>query len=97
MPPQALLLAVTPRITGHWEWQNLVGIVEDTLRRAKLRAVEPRQLDKQDKPELSVLLPALLSGFSEFDVDVSLDYRLNLLSVMQMSPIKMASSHAAKP
>ncbi len=94
MPPQALLLAVTPKITGHWDWNDLVGVLEDTLLRAKLRAVEPLLLDKQDKPELSVLLPALLAGFSEYDVDVSLDYRLNLLAVMQDSPIKTAFSHA---
>jgi hypothetical protein len=93
MPPQALLLAVTPKITGHWDWNDLVGVLEDTLLRAKLRAVEPQLLDKQDKPELSVLLPALLAGFSEYDLDVSLDFRLNLLAVMQDSPIKAAFSH----
>jgi hypothetical protein len=93
IPPQALLLAVTPKITGHWDWNDLVGVLEDTLLRAKLRAVEPLLLDKQDKPELSVLLPALLAGFSEYDLDVSLDYRLNLVAVMQDSPIKAAFTH----
>lgn len=97
MPPQALLLAVPPKITGHWDWNVLVGILEDTLLRAKLRAVEPRLLDKQDKPELSVMLPALLAGFSEYDLDVSLDYRLNIKSVMTSAPIKTAASHATKP
>jgi hypothetical protein len=39
------------------------------------------------------MLPALLAGFSEYDLDVSLDYRLNLLAVLRDSPIKVASSH----
>jgi hypothetical protein len=92
MPPQALLLAVAPKITGHWEWSSLVGVLEDTLLRAKLRAVEPKLLDMQEKPELSVLLPSLLASFSEYDLDISLDYRLNLLSVLLEHPIKTASS-----
>jgi predicted nucleic acid-binding Zn-ribbon protein len=86
-PPQALLLAVTPRETGSWDWDKLVGILNDTLKRAKLRAVEPQLLDKVNKPELGVLLPALLASFNEYDLDVSLDYRLNLVFFAQSIPI----------
>ncbi len=86
-PPQALLLAVTPRETGAWDWDKLVGILNDTLKRAKLRAVEPQLLDKVNKPELGVLLPALLASFNEYDLDVSLDYRLNLVFFAQSIPI----------
>ena len=93
MPPQALLLAVTPKVTGHWDWNNLVGILEDTLLRSKLRAVEPRLLDGESSAELNVLLPAVLASFSEYDLDVALDYRLNLSSVVAQSPIKTAFSH----
>lgn len=93
MPPQALLLAVTPKVTGHWDWSNLVGVLEDTLLRSKLRAVEPRLLDKENSPELNVLLPAVLASFSEYDLDVALDYRLNLSSVVAQQPIKTAFSH----
>jgi hypothetical protein len=93
MPPQALLLAVTPKITGHWNWDDLVGVLNDTLLRSKLRAVEPQLLDTLDKPELSVMLPALLSGFSEYDLDVALDFRLNLSEVIRDSPIMTAASH----
>lgn len=78
MPPQALLLAVTPKEKGHWEWSDLVGIVNDTLNRAKLRAVEPRLLDKIKKPETGVLLPALMADFSQYDLDIALDYKVNL-------------------
>ena len=46
VPPQALLLAVTPEETGSWNWDDLVGTLTDTLARAKRRAVEPAQLEK---------------------------------------------------
>jgi hypothetical protein len=92
MPPQALLLAVPPKVTGHWNWQDLVGILEDTLLRAKLRAVEPAKLDALKKPELGVLLPALLASFSEYDLNVELDYRLNIAAIYQAAPIKMAAA-----
>src|SRR5688572_698952 len=57
-PPQVLLLAVAPALTGTWTWDALVGVVSDTLRRAKLRAVEPDQLQAS---ALGQLLPAILT------------------------------------
>jgi hypothetical protein len=57
-PPQACLLAVTPEITGTWTWDKLVGILQDTFTRAKLRAVEPDQLG--DTP-FGQLLPAIVT------------------------------------
>ncbi|HEX5171078.1 MAG TPA: hypothetical protein VFW11_18005 [Cyclobacteriaceae bacterium] len=76
--PQALLLAVTPQETGNWSWDKLVGILNDTLMRAKLRAIEPALLDTQNRPELGVLLPAILSTYSQQGTDISLDYRNNI-------------------
>jgi hypothetical protein len=71
-PPQALLLAVTPRETGSWNWDDLVGTLNDTLRRAKQRAVEPELLEKNKI--WNVLAPALVSEFSTIEkADVSLD------------------------
>jgi hypothetical protein len=90
VPPQALLLAVTPKEKGHWEWSDLVGIVNDTLNRAKLRAIEPQLLDKVKKPELGVLLPALMADFSQFDLDIALDYKLNLIFFVETTPIMTA-------
>jgi len=81
-PPQALLLTVTPHETGSWDWDDLVGTLNDTLRRAKRRAVEPAQLEKRDTGALgelpletwNALVPALVSEFSAIDkADVSLD------------------------
>jgi hypothetical protein len=73
MPPQTLLLAVTPNETGSWHWDDLVGILSDTLRRAKRRAVEPAQLEKLGS-SWNALAPAVVSEFSTlFKNDVSLD------------------------
>jgi len=85
-PPQAILLTVPAQITGQWTWDGLVNILNDTLLRAKLRAVEPQVLATADKVETSVLLPALLSNFTQFDLDLSLDYRMNLAYVAKELP-----------
>ena len=83
-PPQALLLAVTPEETGSWNWDALVGILNDTLQRAKRRAVEPDQLEK-DSPVWNALAPALVSEFSTIEqADVSLD----LMGVMDFALLK---------
>ena len=87
MPPQALLLAVTPVVTGHWNWDDLVGTLNDTLLRAKLRAVDTNLLDGINKPEVSVLLPALLANFTQSDLDISLDMRTNVSEFNSQMPI----------
>ncbi len=92
-PPQAVLLAVTPQIKGHWSWNDLVNILSDTILRSKLRAVEPQLLKTVDKTETSVLLPALLANFTQFDLDIALDYRLNLQFVKDALPVLNASQY----
>ena len=61
MPPQALLLAIAPRITGSWQWDDLIAILLETLERARSRAVEPEHLAAT---EYFQLLPANLAEFS---------------------------------
>jgi len=74
VPPQALLLAVTPEQTGAWNWDSLVGIVSDTLARAKRRAVEPAQVEKV-QASWNIMAPATISEFSMLQpADVSLDH-----------------------
>jgi hypothetical protein len=60
-PPQCILVAVSPAITGHWEWDDLVETLVDTLDRAKRRAVEP---DFLRTTPYAQLLPAVLSTFT---------------------------------
>jgi hypothetical protein len=57
--PQAFLLAVAPRQTGHWIWDDLISILHDTLDRARLRAVEP---DYIKYPYFQVL-PPIVTAF----------------------------------
>ena len=57
-PPQALLLAVTPEVTGSWKWDDLMSVLEETIERTKLRAVEPDQLGDS---ALGQILPAVLT------------------------------------
>jgi hypothetical protein len=60
-PPQCLLVAVSPVITGRWEWDDLVETLIDTFDRAKRRAVEP---DFLRTTPYAQLLPAVLSTFT---------------------------------
>jgi hypothetical protein len=83
VPAQALLLAVTPEETGSWSWDDLVGTLGDTLARAKRRAVEPAQLEKNGLI-WNAIAPALVAEFSTLEkADVSLD----LLVALQFAPI----------
>jgi hypothetical protein len=91
-PPQALLLAVTPNETGSWQWDDLVGTVLDTFRRARLRAVEPDQIG--DLPGIGTLLPAVIAEFSTSRGSVSLDYSF-VLSAIRDSALTMMDAAAS--
>jgi hypothetical protein len=59
-PAQCLLLAISPTLTGAWTWDNLLGTLNDTLNRAKTRAVEPDTLNKHSL--FAQLLPAVTTA-----------------------------------
>ncbi|HYR91493.1 MAG TPA: hypothetical protein VE422_45995 [Terriglobia bacterium] len=82
-PPQTLLLAVTPEETGSWDWDDLVGTLTDTLRRAKRRAVEPEQLEKQGSV-WNAFAPALISEFSTIE---EADVWLDLMGMLDFSTL----------
>jgi hypothetical protein len=81
-PPSAILLAVTPKVTGKWHWNDLAETVLETIERAKLRAVEPDMVDKMGG--FSTLLPPTISEFTTSKSGISLDYLLNLQVVAVM-------------
>jgi hypothetical protein len=76
VPPAAVLLAVTPGITGRWTWDDLTAIVRDTFARAKLRAVEPDMVE--NLLGFASLIPSTLAEFSTGKSTIALDYLLNL-------------------
>jgi len=73
-PPQTLLLVTTPQFTGNWQWQDLVDALHETLDEAKLRAVEPEQIDKTG---LAVFLPATVSTVTKVPISIMMNYALN--------------------
>ncbi len=75
MPPQTLLLAVTPELKGNWTWGDLMDILNDTLDSAKRRAVEP---DLVDKSVYAQFLPAVMTAFSSQPVTISTNFAVNI-------------------
>ncbi len=74
-PPQAILLALAPVLKGKWTWDELVDIIRDTFYRAKMRAIEPDQIDAE-VGLITKLLPAIISEFSTSKNNISLDLAL---------------------
>jgi hypothetical protein len=69
-PPQSILLATSPRFDGHWDWGDLVATLHETLDMARLRAVEPQQLDREP---LSVFLPATILATTWRPITIAAD------------------------
>jgi hypothetical protein len=71
-PPQTMLLVAPPvRSTdGKWRWADLVDAVTDTYQLAKVRAVEPAQLDRTAYGQL---LPATVLSATRQQITISTD------------------------
>jgi hypothetical protein len=72
--PQAILLATPPMYRGAWQWQDIVDTLHETLDFARLRAVEPGQLDQT---ALGPLLPAVMSAVTTFPITAMLNLGFN--------------------
>lgn len=73
-PPQTLLLVTPSNFRGSWQWRDLVGALHETLDLAKIRAVEPTQVDHTDYARF---LPALVSSMTVHPIMASLNLALN--------------------
>lgn len=69
-PPQSILLATPPQFTGAWNWSDLVATLHETLDMARLRAVEPHQLDRE---AISVFLPATILATTWRPITIAAD------------------------
>ncbi|MFL5515521.1 MAG: hypothetical protein ACJ8DJ_05145, partial [Gemmatimonadales bacterium] len=67
-PPQAWLLAMSSVGDGAWSWDELVGVVVDTLDSAKRRALEPAHLGQS---AYSWFLPATMSAYTFPEISIS--------------------------
>jgi len=67
-PPQAMLLAVPPAVTGQWSWEDLVAMLHETLDAAKARAVEPAQIGTTHYAQL---LPATVMAVTLYQITIS--------------------------
>jgi hypothetical protein len=76
-PPQAVLLAVPPGDREAWDIEALETIVQETLELARLRMVEPANLDD----EVSHFLPALYFGLNLAGETVSTDFKRAAVAV----------------
>lgn len=76
-PPQAMLLAVSPKPTGAWEFRYLLNTLEETLEMAKTRAVEP---DHVIRSPLQTLLQPML--FDAIDSDVTGDRNIETIDLV---------------
>ncbi|MDN3203124.1 hypothetical protein [Algoriphagus sediminis] len=64
--PQNLLLAVPPEKRGKWDFEELGLCVEEAFELAKIRAVEPDQLDESMYAQVLPVTSALAFGDTEF-------------------------------
>ena len=67
-PPQAILLVTPASGTGSWQWDDLVGALNETLDLAKLRAVEPADVDQT---AYSVLVPATITAATLYAISIA--------------------------
>ncbi|BDU21726.1 hypothetical protein [Dyella sp. GSA-30] len=73
-PPQAALLVLPSVLRGHWQWDDLVGALNDTLDAAKARAVEPAQIDTTD---YASFLPATMMAVTLYQITIATNLALN--------------------
>jgi hypothetical protein len=67
-PPQSILLVTPAAASGNWQWDDIVGALNETLDLAKKRAVEPTQLDNTP---YAPLLPATVMAVTLYAISIA--------------------------
>jgi hypothetical protein len=73
-PPQTMLLALAPRMSGGWQWPDLVDAVRETFAEARLRAVEPAQVDGEPYAQF---LPAAITAATHYPITIGVNFAMN--------------------
>jgi hypothetical protein len=76
--PQTFLLVTPTRLTGNWDWNDLVEALTYTLDAARSRGVEPDQIDKTP---FASLLPAILGAESLYPYSIVLDNKAHYMAI----------------
>ena len=66
--PQAILVVTPASASGSWQWDDLVGALNETLDLAKKRAVEPAQLEPT---AYARLLPATIMAVTLYGISIT--------------------------
>ena len=67
-PPQSMLLVMPASNTGAWQWEDLVGALNETLELCKKRAVEPAALDPS---VYARFVPATVMASTSYGITIS--------------------------
>ncbi|MDZ4701898.1 MAG: hypothetical protein SH809_19460 [Rhodothermales bacterium] len=73
-PPQTILLALSPAFNGGWTWNDLVDSIRETMDEARLRAVEPAQVDES---AYAAFLPAAIMASTRHPITIMLNLAMN--------------------
>ncbi len=73
-PPQVMLLAVPPKLTGSWHWNDLVETIHETMNMAKKRAIEPAQIDTTAYAQF---LPTTMMAVTLYLITLSTNLAIN--------------------
>jgi hypothetical protein len=84
-PPQSMLLVAPPVRSGSWSWDDLVAAVSETLDLARIRAVEPGQLEGTPYAQL---LPATVLSVAARAITIGTDLALNNDAPLARGPFR---------
>ncbi|MFT6502851.1 MAG: hypothetical protein ACJASQ_002982 [Crocinitomicaceae bacterium] len=87
--PNALLLAVSPELTGSWTFDDLLDTVAETFETMKKRAVEP---DHLEETALGHFLPAAMSWVSNDPRRINMDPGANIDKIFPGTNIQYIES-----
>src|SRR5216683_1906750 len=76
--PQTILLVTPAELTNNWQWNDLVDALVYTLDAARLRGVEPGQIDNTP---FASLLPAVIGAESLYPYTIVLDNKAHYMSL----------------